>query len=305
MLLKKRDSQLYVYEVILLYFWNIAQKSLTAEFRGATDLDTPLTLINFPHFVELFKITNIISYLIEKFPFECQEEREGLTYTRIYVLWTVDRISYFKQHRIIVEIFRFRVSFKARMKLFQSIQRSYAILGISSNRGRINDRMLFAAFIIGSSLILNIVSFFVETKSFREYTDATFVTSAETLCVINCTIIMCKKLRFFEFIGHFERILDQSKLRTSLLYRWILYTNSHFPRIKKGKIEDNVRRSQPTSGKVVWNRIFCNGNTVTVMHYFSKACRLIVRLFLHRFGNRGACVTIAIMVNREKFLFSQ
>lgn len=91
------------------------------------------------------------------------------------------------------------------MKLFQMIRD----FGASAN-DRFNGKVLKASFLYGFNSILNCAFLFHKAKTFREYTDDIFMTSATIVITISFITVIVKMSRLFKFISRCERISEKS-----------------------------------------------------------------------------------------------
>lgn len=98
------------------------------------------------------------------------------------------------------------------MKLFQSIRKSYSILGISSNQDSFGDRMLLASLIFILGTTSSCVSLFSGTKNFNEYTIAIFVNCVTLEFLICFTNLIFKMTKLFELIDFLEILVSMSEL---------------------------------------------------------------------------------------------
>lgn len=97
------------------------------------------------------------------------------------------------------------------MKLFQSIQKSYAIVGISRGQRPLNIKSLAVAFALCSSTASNIVLLFRGPGNFNEFTDMIYVISLNMLANIYFCYSIVNMEFFFKFIDSCEKIVDKSK----------------------------------------------------------------------------------------------
>lgn len=97
------------------------------------------------------------------------------------------------------------------MKLFQSIQKSYAILGISRGQRPLNIQILAVAFVFCLSATSNTVLLFRGLENFSEYTDMIFAISVNMLTNIFFSNSIVNMESFFEFVDSCEKIVDKSK----------------------------------------------------------------------------------------------
>lgn len=108
---------------------------------------------------------------------------------------------------------------KSKMKLFQSIQKSYAILGISQCQPSFNIRILVASLGFGSGIILSNVFLFRDIENWKEFTDTIFVNSSVILVDICFSNMIFKMEKLFQFIDCCEKIFETSKLKIKLRVR--------------------------------------------------------------------------------------
>lgn len=101
------------------------------------------------------------------------------------------------------------------MKLFQTIQRKFAILGISPDQSiqncPFNQEIILVYIIYGSACIMSNVYLFHEAQNFEEYTNNIYITTAATMLLFFFTIIINKMANLFEFIDNVEKLIDSSE----------------------------------------------------------------------------------------------
>lgn len=94
------------------------------------------------------------------------------------------------------------------MKLFQFVQKQFAILGIIPNQQQqpfnLKIRMVFVCY--WTTNISNVLILIFKAKGFNEYTNSTFITSATTTVAICYTILILNMAKLFEFIEFSEEI---------------------------------------------------------------------------------------------------
>lgn len=98
-----------------------------------------------------------------------------------------------------------------KMKLFQTI-REY----IQDQNDRISGKIFKASFLYGFNSILNCAFLFHKAKTFREYTDDIYMTSATIVITFSFVMVIVKMSRLFKFINRCERITEKSKQFSSI-----------------------------------------------------------------------------------------
>ena len=105
--------------------------------------------------------------------------------------------------------------FSTKMKLFQSVQKSFAVLGITPNESIRTDpynRNIWKSFIVYSlTNVLNFAFFFLEANSFREYTEILFVYSCTMTIFIGFAIAAIQKKKLFNYINNCEKTINESE----------------------------------------------------------------------------------------------
>lgn len=109
------------------------------------------------------------------------------------------------------------------MKLFQSSQKHFALLGITPSQSHekypiLNGKILTNYFWNWFTAILFSVNIFYEANNFQEYVELIYRMLMPVLIVICFTIIICKMDILFQFIDSCEKIVDKSKP-----FHWIFY----------------------------------------------------------------------------------
>lgn len=100
------------------------------------------------------------------------------------------------------------------MKIFQTVQKNLAILGISSmqsNQAFYNRKYLLYLLLSGSLIIMNCVFLIYVAKSFKEYTDSIYITSVSIALFISLSFLIRRMRNLFEFIDNLEKIVDDSE----------------------------------------------------------------------------------------------
>lgn len=101
------------------------------------------------------------------------------------------------------------------MKLFQSVQRSFALVGITSGQSngpkQFNWKISIAICSYSAQAIAFNVYLFHIATTFWEYTDNIFINSAASAVVTGFTIVAFNKPKFFGFIDSCETFVVKSK----------------------------------------------------------------------------------------------
>lgn len=101
------------------------------------------------------------------------------------------------------------------MKLFQSVQESFAILGItleqSVRSNPFNERILAALSSYLMRVILFTVSLFHDAETFSEYTENIWLNSAAILVLVAFAVMVFNKGKFFALIDNSVTVVANSK----------------------------------------------------------------------------------------------
>lgn len=101
------------------------------------------------------------------------------------------------------------------MKLFQSVQKNFAVLGIIRPSQPIQTQYHFNKKILKISLwfclefILNGTFLAFVACTFREYTHTIYTTSASIMVIIYYAILVFKTAKLFELIDNFEKVFEK------------------------------------------------------------------------------------------------
>lgn len=103
--------------------------------------------------------------------------------------------------------------FSTKIKLYQSVQRSFAILGIYPNQfcqnNLLNDKILAVSFVYWTGIILVCLSY--NAGSFMEYTALMFEASVLIFNMICYTVLIFKVEKLFQLIDECEKIIEKRK----------------------------------------------------------------------------------------------
>lgn len=103
------------------------------------------------------------------------------------------------------------------MKVFQRIQKQYAILGISASNQLtrtlpFSKRVLFGFLSISIEIFSQFVYTFHVANDYMTYIDCICATSATIVIFICLAAIVCRKSTLFEIIHEIEELIDTSEL---------------------------------------------------------------------------------------------
>lgn len=103
------------------------------------------------------------------------------------------------------------------MKIFQTFQKQFAILGISpdpnhSNRKYIfNEKLIFGFLLLGYMIVSQFVYIFYEANGFMEYVESICATSASTIVLACLANTVFRRALIFESIDNMETLIDTSR----------------------------------------------------------------------------------------------
>lgn len=105
---------------------------------------------------------------------------------------------------------------KNKIKIFQTIQRQYEILGISStnqsNQKYSAEKRVFHGFLLfGCLLASQFVYIFHVASGFMEYVNCTCSIFATSIMFVCFAAIVCRKTTFFESIDNIEKFIKTSE----------------------------------------------------------------------------------------------
>lgn len=103
-----------------------------------------------------------------------------------------------------------------KMKIFQSIQRHFTVLGITVHQSReqspisIKQLIVILIFVLNSGTQVMSIAFVAE--EFEEFTFSIYALFTLTMCVIEFGILIWKMKQLFQFIENFENLIESSEL---------------------------------------------------------------------------------------------
>lgn len=129
---------------------------------------------------------------------------------------------------------RFNIELSEKMRLFQSVQSFFAIVGITSYQSMqkhpFNHKILATFFSYSLTMTSYNVYLFHVATTFWEYNDNIYMNSATMLVVIGFTIVVFNIKKLFEFIDSCEAITIDSKqqqIHAESINLFNLNTRSH------------------------------------------------------------------------------
>lgn len=97
------------------------------------------------------------------------------------------------------------------MKLVQSAQSYLTMLGMNPNQRLVNVNFFVAELIIATNVTLNWLFLIYEANTFREYTNAIFLTSTITIAAVCFTIFATESEHIFNMINIGEKLIEKSE----------------------------------------------------------------------------------------------
>lgn len=102
------------------------------------------------------------------------------------------------------------------MKIFQTIQAQYAILGVSSSnhstrKYMFSTRVLFGFLLIGCTIVSHFLYIFYVANDFMKYVASICVASGTTLTFVSLAAIVFRKAQLFGCIDIIEKFIDTSE----------------------------------------------------------------------------------------------
>lgn len=101
-----------------------------------------------------------------------------------------------------------------RMKIFETIQKHLAILGINPNESHLrhNWKISLGFFVFGLCIILNVIFIFsIENVTLMNYMEFFNVSTSLILVCHSMATIVLQRVELFEFIDSIEKLVNKSK----------------------------------------------------------------------------------------------
>lgn len=119
-------------------------------------------------------------------------------------------------YEFVIEIFNKKRKMKHQLQIFQTVQRQYAILGISSSHQSnrkypFSERVLFGFLLFGCNIVSHAVYIFHVADGFMEYVECICVTSGSILIYIGFAAIVLGQTAIFETIDKIGKLIDTSE----------------------------------------------------------------------------------------------
>lgn len=97
------------------------------------------------------------------------------------------------------------------VKVFQSAQRIFSILGISSDKRPFNRTILTFVFTFGAMVCCYIVFLLSIAETFKQYTDNIYLTASTSIITFCLVVVSCKMRVIFKLIDCAESFINESK----------------------------------------------------------------------------------------------
>lgn len=102
------------------------------------------------------------------------------------------------------------------MAIFETIQKQYAILGISPSNQSIqpnpfSERVLFGFVLFACDFVLKIMYIFNVASGFMEYLQSICTTSGTVITLVSFAVIVFRKSKVFESIENFRKLIYTSE----------------------------------------------------------------------------------------------
>lgn len=109
-----------------------------------------------------------------------------------------------------------KVSFKPKMKIFEIVQKQYAVLGISSSQQStetypISKKVFLGLLLFGYTTVSEFVYTFYMSRDFMEYVECICSLSGNIIIFICFAAVVIRERAIFEMIGNIEKFIDTSK----------------------------------------------------------------------------------------------
>lgn len=141
------------------------------------------------------------------------------------------------------------------MKLFQSIQKGFAVLGIQSpqldEKPSFNIKFFIILILIFMHFVFNLKFLLFIAQDFEEFVNIFHALIMGFIIIMNEMLIIWKSKKIFKFISSFESFIEKSEsiwISRNYKMNWIPVW---FARTEKCTFKSNLQQIQPTSGKVV------------------------------------------------------
>lgn len=121
-----------------------------------------------------------------------------------------------------------KTNFKITMKIFRTIQKRFAIVGIGHNIA--HKRIFFGFSIFACATISQVMYIFRTANDFMAYIEGVCWISGSFIVSVCFTTILFKRKILFESIHSYEKFLDTSE---PISYSYILMNNSYPIQLQK------------------------------------------------------------------------
>lgn len=189
-----------------------------------------------------------------------------------------------------------------KIKIFQTLRRHYAILGISSSNQSaqkclVNKRILIFFLLFGCSVVSQLV-YIRLANSFLDSMDCICSLYGGGIICVCFTAIVCRKNKLFETIEDIEKLIDSSMPFWSWILKWFVFllnkkiVNAIHSRIEISEIKKIFLENQSSSRTVDWDCFQAgSGNSTAMFHSTEVYCQ-----FWHLLHDRCGkwCIPFAV-----------
>lgn len=97
------------------------------------------------------------------------------------------------------------------MKIFRKFQRILKTLGLAPNQSRTNEKLVMTWLILSLGTIAGAIFLVFEAKTFQEYTNGIYTTSAGTVVTTIFTTMILKMEKLLRLIDNFDKTIVESE----------------------------------------------------------------------------------------------
>lgn len=188
------------------------------------------------------------------------------------------------------------------MKIFRTIQKQYAVLGISASeqliqKYAVSGKELVGFLLFGCLIISQLIYIFRVANGFMEYIVCICSVSGGIIVFVCFAAIVFEKVTVFACIDSIEKLIDISKRRSySSTNDWFESLKFHI-RMQTPKFGGIFFQGQSTDRTIEWNRFYGNFENCTTTFVAAKMYCQLCHLPHHRFGRRFISIAHPIVVS--------
>lgn len=107
-------------------------------------------------------------------------------------------------------------SIEDKMKIFQTIQKNHAKVGISPTQNRaVNKRIVVTFLLFGLTFVSSVTFLFRDANTFIDYSNNMYITTGQAMIFIVYAIVTFNMVKLFGSIDNLEELINQSKFGMS------------------------------------------------------------------------------------------